>query len=193
MKTELVLFGTHINMATRRRRRALVVLIYAGFAALICGSWLSDHWHFSCIWLLIVPLWVNRLVLGHYDSGGGLVDLFVSKETHPIYAYDPQHPWARLRRCFSEPITVKRQYTNDERELRRRDSVHRTAYEFLSSIVAIVFLAEFMKATDLWDLKARFLTFDQLIYGLLIICNIAAVTLPQTILLWTEPDMEPEA
>ena len=34
--------------------------------------------------------------------------------------------------------------------------------------------------------------FDQLIYGLLICLFILFLTLPQAILLWTEPDMEEE-
>lgn len=191
MKAELVLLGRHINMAHRRHRRTLVALIYAEFTVLITWSWLSDRWHHSCIWILLAPLWVNRYVLGCYDSGGGLVDPFVSKKTHPRYAYDPHHPWARLGRWFSQPFTVKRSYTKDERELRRRDSVHRVAYGILSGLVGMAFLAEYMKATDVWDLTTRSFSFEQLICTLLILCYVFSLTLPQAILLWTEPDMEP--
>jgi hypothetical protein len=35
--------------------------------------------------------------------------------------------------------------------------------------------------------------FDKLVYGLLIASFILFLTLPQAILLWTEPDMEAEA
>jgi hypothetical protein len=34
---------------------------------------------------------------------------------------------------------------------------------------------------------------DMLLYGLVTASVIVAITLPQAILLWTEPDMEPEA
>jgi hypothetical protein len=190
MKTELVLFGAHFNMAPRAHRRLLVAFVCAGFAALICGSWLRDRWHFSSIWIILLLYWVNRLVLGNYESGGGLVDPFVSKETQPNFAYDPHHPWARLGRWFLQPFTVKRTYTNDERELRQRDSIHLTAYRVLGGLVGLAFLTEYLKATGLWKLKTRSFSFDQLIYGLLIVSSIASLTLPQAILLWTEPDME---
>jgi hypothetical protein len=190
MKTELVLFGAHFNMAPRARRRFLVVFVYAGFAAMICESWMSDRWHFSSIWIFLLPFWVNRLVLGNYESGGGLVDPFVSKETHPNFAYDPHHPWARLGRWFLQPFTVKRTYTNDERELRQRDSIHLTAYRVLGGLVALAFLTEYLKATDMWELKTRSFSFDQLIYAMLIVSYVVSVTLPQAIVLWTEPDME---
>ena len=45
MKNELVLFGRHFNMTSRRRLRWLVALVYAGLAALIGGSWVVDRWH----------------------------------------------------------------------------------------------------------------------------------------------------
>jgi uncharacterized membrane protein YeaQ/YmgE (transglycosylase-associated protein family) len=40
MKTELVLFGKHFNLAPRARRRRLVVAFYGIFAALLLASWL---------------------------------------------------------------------------------------------------------------------------------------------------------
>jgi hypothetical protein len=43
MKTELVLFGNHIDLASRRRRRWLAALVYAGLAVWIDGSWLVDR------------------------------------------------------------------------------------------------------------------------------------------------------
>ncbi|MGA2887972.1 MAG: hypothetical protein ABSE51_07960 [Terracidiphilus sp.] len=44
MKTEFVLFGKSINMASRVRRRWLVVLVYAGLATFMAGFWFLDHW-----------------------------------------------------------------------------------------------------------------------------------------------------
>jgi hypothetical protein len=46
MKTEVVLLGMHINIASQARRRRLVVLIYAGFAAL-GTAWFFVSGHFG--------------------------------------------------------------------------------------------------------------------------------------------------
>jgi hypothetical protein len=43
MKSELVLFGRHIDMALRARRRRLVLAVFGIFAALMAAGWFLDH------------------------------------------------------------------------------------------------------------------------------------------------------
>src|ERR1017187_3262958 len=63
MKTEVVLLGMHINIASQARRRRLVVLIYAGFAAL-GTAWFFVSGHFGGMFLgwLILFGFVNGAV-----------------------------------------------------------------------------------------------------------------------------------
>ena len=86
---------------------------------------------------------------------------------------------------------------DDERETIRRDHAHYVAYRFLSTIlVAALFCAWFYSpnpATSVVSPGVRFFL-QHLPYGALFAGGILYFTLPQTILLWTEPDMTaPEA
>jgi hypothetical protein len=70
MRAELVLMGKRVDMAPRINRRALVVLIYAGLAALMGGLWMLDGWHVTGVCLWIATVLANRLFLGGYGFGG---------------------------------------------------------------------------------------------------------------------------
>jgi hypothetical protein len=79
--------------------------------------------------------------------------------------------------------------------MRRRDGAHEVAYRRLGMVVITAFLVAYFKNAALplllkdgTVLPSVF--FDQLIYGLLIVAFILFLSLPQAILLWTEPDME---
>ena len=94
-------------------------------------------------------------------------------------------------------ITDEREFCSDEREVRRRDSAHEVAYRRLGMVVILTFLVAYCKNACLpllaeWGITFPTAFFDQLIYGLLIASFILFLTLPQAILLWTEPDMEPD-
>lgn len=83
----------------------------------------------------------------------------------------------------------------DERETHRRDRAHYVAYYSLGyGLIAALFAAYFRgpnPITPLLPLTQReFLM--QLPYIILVATGILYITLPQAILLWTEPDMEDE-
>jgi hypothetical protein len=189
MRAELFLLGKRIDMAPRRRRRWLVVLIYTGFAALMTSFWFLDRWHTSAAYLILSTIPVNRLFLGgHYF--GGLIKPFNNKPPRRIDA--PPSPLSLMLRIY-RPEPNEREYRNDERELDQRNQAHYRAYQVLSIAVVLLWALTNFKA-EVPRLLARLsIPVDMLLYGLVTASVIVAITLPQAILLWTEPDMEPEA
>jgi hypothetical protein len=158
MKTELAFLGQCISIASRARRRRLLVLIYVGLAALlIAWLWFYGSPAFS------VPALVAYLLIARFLGGrsyrSGLVPAFES---------------------------------GDERERHRRDHAYYAAYKWWDLALISAFLATGLKNVPLspeWN-PALHTFFDRLSYGLLIGAGILYYTLPQAILLWTEPDME---
>ena len=55
MKTELVLFGTRIHLASQSRRRWLVILVYAGLAALTLAWTGYFNESFNVVLFLVLP------------------------------------------------------------------------------------------------------------------------------------------
>jgi len=197
MRTELVLFGRHFDVGSQARRRRLVVLVYAFFGVLMGACWFVDHWQVIGSWLIIFAAsFVNRLVLGGLgDEGKGIVKPFLGNEVHARYEKDPDSRWSRLTRLTIPNVTDKREYLSDEREVRRRDGAHEVAYRVLGMVVIFTFLVAFLKnavATLLQEFGTTVPTefFNHLIYALLIVEFILFLSLPQSILLWTEPDVE---
>jgi hypothetical protein len=197
MKTELVLLGRHINMASQARRRQLVVVVYSGFAVLMLAGWLIDRWRLwgATLIIFLAPN-VSRMVFGGYGTQvKGLLKPFLGNEIRTRYARNPDSPWSRLCRLTIPQVADGHEFCSDERELRRRDSAHEAAYRRLGMVAIFTFLIAYLKNASAPVLKevgvalpAAF--FDLLIYGLLIAAFILFITLPQAILLWTEPDME---
>ena len=72
MKTELNFLGRRIKMASRIRRRQLVVLIYVGFTALVL-AWFSEPAQTFAAWCIVLAysllLAITSLVGNGYDSG----------------------------------------------------------------------------------------------------------------------------
>ncbi len=189
MNAELVFLGKRVDMAPRINRRTLVVLIYAAMAALMAGLWMIDKWHVTGVYLVFATIFVNRFFLGGYGFGG-LIKPFSGKAPKRS---DAPPPFLLLALRVYQPPAEQSEYRNDERELRQRDRAHYQAYQALSvSLVLVWLLAD-------WKLNApRLLAWipvsaDMLLYGLVLATVIVSVTLPQVILLWTEPDMELEA
>ena len=82
---------------------------------------------------------------------------------------------------------------NDERETIRRDHAHYVAYRFLTTVlVAALFSAWFNNPNPVTPVVSQTVRFflQHLPYGVLFAGGILYITLPQVILLWTEPDME---
>jgi hypothetical protein len=190
MKTELVLFGKHFSMASRSRRRRLVIIFYGTLAALLLKSWLMGSrtgGGFITIEfvLLVGPILGGRFAgIGVLTGTRGLVEPFSAGKSlkypdsatilkpstllHPIEDLDPQ---LRI----------------DERAQRRRDNAHFISHGFLETIIAAAFLTEFVSYSPI-DLAPA--VANRVAYCLLQIGYISSMTLPQAILLWTEPDLE---
>jgi hypothetical protein len=167
MKTEIEFLGCRISIASRRRRRMLVTLLYAASAMFIVPVWFpptKPGWAWA--WPFVL-LWACGFVIrsfGGRNTAGGILP----------------------------PVD-----RGDERELHRRDHAYFLAYwwwdlTLLPAILAIGFRASGMPSISNPELRAFFY---QLPVALVLASGILYYSLPQAILLWTEPDMDdnPEA
>ena len=181
--------GKRVDMAPRAHRRTLVVLIYAGLAVLMTGLWLADGWRTSSVWMILASILVNRLILGGY-AFGGLIKPFTGRA--PARPVEPP-PFLVLGLRLYQPEPGEREFRNDERELRQRDHAHYLAYQVLAvSLIVVWFMAKMrLSVPGLFGFLP--MPADLLVYGMILAIVVAVLTLPQAILLWTEPDMEPEA
>ncbi len=163
MKTEVVLLGRNISIASRRRRRLLVTLLYAACAVLVIAVWFPVL-RLQKVGVLVILLAFSllaRFLGGRHEQGGIL-----------------------------PPVDC-----GDERELHRRDHAYFLAYwwwdfTLLPAILASGFRINGMPAT--WNPEIRAFLY-QLPVALLLASGILYYTLPQAILLWTEPDMEDQS
>jgi hypothetical protein len=185
MKAELVLMGKQIDMAPRAHRRTLVVVIYATLAVFMVCLWLLDRWRSSGTYVILATMLVNRWFLGGYYFGG-LIKPFSGKGPRRETVLPPP-PFLTLALRVYWPHPEEGEYRNDERELHQRDRVHYQAYQF----ILYIFLG-FCLLANLGGhfLMRRPLLAYELFYGPVLVAIVIAYTLPQAILLWTEPDME---
>jgi hypothetical protein len=185
MKAELILMGKRLDMAPRSHRRNLVILIYAGLTALMAASWLLDRWHTSGVYMIFATILINRMLLGGYNFGG-LVKPFNGRA--PQTRLDPP-PFLLLGLRLYKPEPGENEYRNDEREAAQRDHAHYQAYQSIAMALVFIWLICSLKMN-----LPRFMSFlpvsaDTLLYGLTLAAIVVSQTLPQVILLWTEPDM----
>jgi hypothetical protein len=190
MRAELVLLGRRVDMALRARRRALVVLIYAGLAVLFVGMWFADQWHATGTYVFWAAMLACRLFLGGYYTGG-LVKPFTGKGPRPSGMATPlQLLQLRLYRIL--PDEDERTFRNDERELHQRDRAHYQAFQAVGFAVLVAWLVALVGMLKPVWLNWIPMTPFQMFYGLTLVTLMLFLTLPQCILLWTEPDMEEE-
>lgn len=191
MNAELLLFGRRIDMAQRRRRRALVVVIYAALAALMAVLWYFTHWRGTGVYLFWAAMLACRFFLGGYSIGhspGGLVKPFLpprpEKWNMPSGVLE-----LKLRVYRPLPQDENPAWRNDERELSQRDRAHYRAYQVIGTAIALIWLLSSLRLVIPrlfgWSAAAA----DQTYCGLLLVVLVLFFTLPQAILLWTEPDM----
>jgi hypothetical protein len=189
MRAEIMLMGKRIDMASRRRRRALVIVIYTVLAVLTACGWGIDHWRSTgalLYWAALLACW---LFLGGYYTRG-LVKPFNGKGPRNDEAMpsDLQLVFGLYRQPADDS-----EYRNDERELRARDHAHYRAYQGMGwALVALWAPVYSLILKPQWMARLT-LNIDQIVYGIILIWLVLYTTLPQAILLWTEPDMEPEA
>jgi len=190
MRAELTFFGHTLDMARQSRRRALVVVLYLALAVLMVALYLLTHWRGSGAYMFWAAMLACRLFLGGYYNSG-LVKPFNNK---PSRQSNAAPPLLLLKLRIYQPVLSADENAscNDERELNQRDRAHYLAYQAVGvSVIIPMFLA------SLRILHPALLAFipmtpDQMYYGLLVITLTLFLTLPQSILLWTEPDMEKE-
>jgi hypothetical protein len=190
MRAELIILGKRLDMAPQNHRQTMVVLIYAGMATLMTAFWFIDRWHVTGTYMIFATILVNRFLLGGYNFGG-LIKPFNGKAPRNGGRIAQPPPFLmlalRVYPSYSEP--EDRDYRNDERELQQRDRAHYYAYQGLSVALVLIWLFVNFK-----NFAPRLLSWipvstDLLTYGLALATIVVALTLPQAILLWTEPDM----
>lgn len=160
MKTEPVLLGKHLNMTNRARRRSLVAVVY---------TWIA----------LCLVVWLYFSAISTYGYAKMLASLCLFLALVPLISF-----------IF---ITGDMLARGDERETHRRDHAHFLAYRSLSSvIVAALFVTVYRGPHTIIYASGPHIRaiFDQIPSAVLIAALFLYMTLPQAILLWTEPEME---
>jgi hypothetical protein len=114
MKTELVLFGKPINMASRSRRRRLVTLIYAGIGGLLGTLCFMGHWEEVGGLATCAAVFVNLFLGGYGSDSDGMIKPFRGNEALVCLAKKPRSLWSYL---FFPGNIEEREYHNDEREV----------------------------------------------------------------------------
>jgi hypothetical protein len=149
--------------------------------------------------LIVMPAsYVGRMVLGGYGvAGKGMVKPFLGNEVRTRYIENPSSSWSRMAKSNIPNLADDRQFCSDEREVGLRDKAHQAAYRYLGAIVIITLMIACLKYAAMpvlqeYGIDLSPAVLDQLIYGLLIASVILFITLPQSILLWTEPDIDEE-
>lgn len=189
MRAELVFLGRRVNMASQRRRRMAVAAMYALLAVLMVAGWFLDQWKSSGIFFVFYGAFFANFFLLGGNAPSGLVKPFTGKG--PKTAAMPSSVLElKLRSYAVRPDEEQKNYRNDERELEQRDRAHYRAYQTLGVIVGLHWAA-----MDLCLHAPRLLRYlpipaELLVYGLLLVCMVLILTLPQSILLWNEPDMQ---
>jgi hypothetical protein len=154
-----------VSMNSRRNRRWLLVMLYL-FIGLLIVLALQKHISGLSIWLVVFVI-INPLIFGDF--------MF----------------WGKKYGGLLKPFHQEAERPNDERELAARDSAHFRAYTALVLLLFTFLIAPDWVPTRYRDhLSATELLFytRTSLWGLFAI----ATTLPQAILLWSEPDVDSE-
>lgn len=188
MRAELVLLGRRVDMARQMRRRALVVGIYTVLTVLIVGMWFVDHWRATGAYGFWAAMVACQLFLGG-NFAGGLIKPFTGKGPKQS---DAPPPLLLLKLRVYQTVTDDegRAFRNDEREVTQRDRAHYRAYQAMGIAVLVGWWTAYTGMLKPAWLSWIPMTPYQILYGLMLVTLMLFLTLPQCILLWTEPDME---
>jgi len=152
-------------MNSRRNRRLLVAFLY-GFIGLLIVLALQKHISDFTLWFVVLIV-INPLIFGDFlfwgKKYGGLLKPFHQ---------DPKRP-------------------NDERELAARDAAHFRAYTTLELLLfTLLLVPDWVPARYTGRLSPTEILFytRASFWGLFAV----ALTLPQAVLLWSEPDIDIE-
>ncbi len=177
-----------LNMERRSSRRRLVVAVYLFLAACIAAGWFADRLHVSGMLVFWAAWYSSLFILGGYGARG-LIKPFTGKGPRdlpmPSNLVELQ---LRVTGALDRPDGSE--YRNDEREIQRRDSVHYQAYQGLMLLVAAIWLLASWAIHPPSFVSARLMLV--LVNFLALPAVVLGFTLPQAILLWTEPDLAPD-
>jgi hypothetical protein len=185
MKTHINMFGRRIDMTSQARRRRFILLFYTGFAVLEVLARLWSPGGSEGTTVMLVFTFLLGPLLGGYLSHSpnvrpedrGLVKPFAGNE---ILQRSKRGGWPKVR----DP----KEFRNDERDLARRDRAHYRAYGVL---IAIITLALILSDEPVYH-AISMATQQKIVFVLLQAGYLLAFTLPQAIIIWTEPDLEPD-
>lgn len=173
-----------INMETRSARRRLVVAVYVLLFLLGLGGWFLDHLRTTGVYFYFAAFLINYVAFGGY-SPGGLIKPFSGKV--PRNAPIPSSLVELELRMAGAPIERDaNEYRNDERELARRDRVHYQAYQAVIVLFCPIWLIAIWENHPPHFIPPGLL--PMLLYVIVLPAIALAITLPQAILLWSEPD-----
>jgi hypothetical protein len=175
------------NMDRQSVRRRLVVAVYALLALLVASGWVLDHLRSTAAYIFWAAFFINYFVLGGYGPEG-LVRPFTGTgfRHRPIPSSLVELELYAAGNLEKTPSD----YRNDERELQRRDRVHYQAYQALCVLLAGIWLIAVWTLHPPRFIPAGLLPF--LLYLIVFPATLLAITLPQAIILWTEPDLIPD-
>jgi len=188
MNAEVVFLRRRISMARQTRRRTLVVAIYTVFALIMAIAWATTQWRGTGAYLIWAAIFACRYFLGGYYAGG-LVKPFNNKAPKEHQMLPPLLA-LKLRVYQPVPAGDDGTYRNDERELHQRDHAHYLAFQAVGVAVCVPMFIASMRLIRPSLMSWIPMSPDAMYYGLTLVAMILFPTLPQAILLWTEPDME---
>jgi hypothetical protein len=186
MRAELMVWGRRVDMASREHRRRLVVTVYAVLAMVMVGLGWLDAWRTSGYYLVALALLMNQFLLGGYGRSG-LVRPFDGKAPRENTVPSPLIPLGVYLR-LSTPH-AEGDWQSDERETKLRDRAHYQAYQWISGALALLWLLSGWATAKSSAFPILHSTAEWLLYPVVLVSVILMLTLPQSILLWTEPDM----
>jgi hypothetical protein len=167
-----------ISLARRSRRRTLVAGFWImGFSFAVFAPFLFRGHPRQFSWVFL-PFLAQAALLGGEGRKGLVRDFHGHTPDNEPVDYSFMTPEDIAARKEAE-----KQNRLDEREARARDAAHYKAFELLRWSVPLVAFAAFTEP---------FIGFAYVRQALLLLVVLVIQALPQSILLWTEPDMEEE-
>jgi len=177
LKTYLSFFGRKLNLASRERRRWLVVIFYIVAAMIICAGWRQRGNEREGSVNVILFIFLAGSFLGGYwfwygtrFEGNSLVKPFEGNQMLKSSLFSG---------------AKRSDLRNDERDLMRRDHAHYQAYGILAGILMLAFILYNGPVYHSVSLEAQ----RRFVFLLLQAGVTLAFTLPAAIILWTEPDL----
>jgi len=180
MKTYLSFFGRKLDLASRERRRWFVVVFYISAAIIICVDWHPDGKSGQMAINVIIFTMLGGSFLGGYATWKNARNSLVKPFEANNLVRDVRDSWYR--------DANRTDVWNDERELARRDNAHYRAWWYFPLIFWLAFFLYDEPVYHAFSLAVQ----RRIVFLLIQIGFILSFTLPQAILLWTEPDLEPD-